>query len=65
MNLDWDDLFAALAIVLVIEGIMPFLNPAGTKRLLAQLSALGDRELRVSGFISMVLGVAVLFFVRS
>jgi uncharacterized protein len=65
VNFDWDDLLAALAIVLVIEGIMPFLNPAGTRRLLEQLSTLGDRELRVSGFISMVLGVALLFFIRS
>jgi uncharacterized protein YjeT (DUF2065 family) len=63
--LDWTDLLAALAIVCIIEGIMPFINPAGMKRLLAKLAALEERELRVGGLFSMLLGLMILYLVRS
>ncbi len=65
MGLDWTDFFAALAIVCIIEGIMPFLNPQGMKRLLARLSALEERELRLGGLFSMMVGLVILFLVRS
>lgn len=65
MGLDWTDFFAALAIVCIIEGIMPFLNPQGMKRLLARLAALEERELRLGGLFSMAVGLVILFLVRS
>ena len=65
MNLAWSDLLAALAILLVLEGLLPFLNPAATRRVFAQLSELGERELRVAGLVSMLAGLLLLFFVRS
>jgi uncharacterized protein YjeT (DUF2065 family) len=65
VNFAWSDLLAALAILLVLEGLLPFLNPAATKRVFAQLSELGERELRVAGLVSMVAGLVLLFFVRS
>lgn len=64
MELDWNDLFAALAIVCIIEGVMPFLNPAGMKRLLSRLATLEERELRLGGLFSMVVGLVILFAVR-
>ncbi|MBV9346127.1 MAG: DUF2065 domain-containing protein [Gammaproteobacteria bacterium] len=42
----------------------PFLNPAGLKRALLRLSELGDRELRIAGLGSMLVGVIILFLVR-
>ncbi len=65
MNFAWSDLLAALALLLVLEGLLPFLNPAATKRVFAQLSELGERELRVAGLVSMVAGLLLLFIVRS
>ena len=65
MNFAWSDLLAALAILLVLEGLLPFLNPAATRRVFAQLSELGARELRIAGLVSMVAGLLLLFFVRS
>ena len=65
MGLDWTDLFAALAIVCVIEGVMPFINPAGMKRLLTRIASLEDRDMRIAGFVSMALGLTILFLVRS
>jgi uncharacterized protein len=58
------DLAAALALLLVIEGILPFLNPSGMKRALARLASTGDRELRIAGLGSMLVGVLILFLVR-
>ena len=63
--LQWSDLGAALAIVCVIEGMMPFLNPAGMRRLLGRIAAMTDRELRVGGFLVMLTGIVILYVVRS
>ncbi|HEY3808474.1 MAG TPA: DUF2065 domain-containing protein [Steroidobacteraceae bacterium] len=65
MGLDWTDFFAALAIVCVIEGIMPFINPLGMKRLLSRLASMEERELRLGGLFSMAVGLVILFLVRS
>jgi uncharacterized protein len=64
VDTDWGDLLAALGIVFVIEGIMPFLNPGGARRTLAKLIELGDRELRFAGLFSMLGGLLLLFFAR-
>jgi uncharacterized protein YjeT (DUF2065 family) len=65
VTLDWSDLLAAVGLLLVLEGLLPFLNPNGTRRLFAKLALLAGNELRVAGFVSMLLGMVVLFFVRS
>jgi hypothetical protein len=58
------DLLAALALFFVLEGMMPFLNPGGVRRLIEKLLELGDRELRIAGLVSMLFGVTLLYFVR-
>ena len=65
MALDWSDLLAALGLLLVLEGLLPFLNPNGTRRVFTRLALLASNELRAAGFVSMALGMLVLFFVRS
>ncbi len=65
MGFDWSDLSAALAIVCIIEGVMPFLNPAGMKRLLNRMAAMEEREMRIIGLVSMLVGLAILYLVRS
>ncbi len=65
MGFDWSDLLAALAIVCVIEGVMPFVNPAGMKRLLTRMASMEEREMRIVGLVSMLVGVAILYLVRS
>ncbi|PSQ94147.1 MAG: DUF2065 domain-containing protein [Proteobacteria bacterium SW_6_67_9] len=64
MTLEWNDLLAALALVLVIEGIMPFLAPASVRRTMAHMSDLPDRQLRTGALVSMLLGIGVLYLVR-
>jgi len=57
----WRDLGVALALVLILEGITPFLNPTGLRRILQAVQGLPDRTLRLIGFISMMLGLALLY----
>ncbi len=63
--LNWSDLLAAFALYLVLEGIMPFLNPAALRNAMARFTALSDAQLRTAGLASMLIGLALLFFVRS
>lgn len=64
MELAWDDLWAAIALMLVIEGIMPFLNPSGFRQMLLLVSQMEERSIRVLGAFWMGLGLAVLYWVR-
>ncbi len=59
------DLWAALALVLVFEGVMPFLSPGGFKRSMAQIQEIPDQSLRMMGLISMIIGVLLVYWVRS
>jgi uncharacterized protein len=60
----WNDLGAAAALLLVLEGMLPFLNPGGMRRMLATVYQLNDRQLRIAGLASMLLGVALLYMLR-
>ena len=64
MGILWNDLLAALALVLVIEGMVPFLNPKSLRRMVAMVSQLDDRTLRLTGLVSMIIGVLLLTLVR-
>ena len=60
----WRDLGAAIALLLVIEGIVPFLNPAGLRRTLQTLMNLTDQQLRIAGTASMLVGLVLLYLVN-
>jgi uncharacterized protein len=62
--LNLSDLLAALGLFLVLEGIAPFINPQFVKRALARLLQAQDRELRIAGLGSMLVGVIILYLVR-
>ena len=61
--MDWGLLGAALALVLVLEGLFPFLSPQGWKRTFARLLDLDDGQLRFFGLCSMLLGLATFWLV--
>ncbi|MGB5210970.1 MAG: DUF2065 domain-containing protein [Gammaproteobacteria bacterium] len=62
--MDWTDLLSAVALLMVLEGIMPFASPTSTRRTLALLSQMQDRSLRRVGGFSMIAGLMLLYFVR-
>ncbi|MCC7258859.1 MAG: DUF2065 domain-containing protein [Gammaproteobacteria bacterium] len=60
----WGDLLAAIALYLVIEGLLPFVSPAGWRRGLAQLGRLSDGQLRMFGLVILLAGLTLLLAVR-
>ncbi|MFP5344076.1 MAG: DUF2065 domain-containing protein [Gammaproteobacteria bacterium] len=60
----WETLLSAFALLLVIEGIAPFLNPAGVRRLLLMINQMDDMALRMAGLVSMLLGLTLLYIVH-
>ena len=60
----WHDLLVALALVFVIEGIWPFLSPDGLRQAMLAIAELDDRALRIAGLVSMVSGVALLYWIN-
>ena len=60
----WVALVTAVGLMLVIEGILPFLNPRGFKQTLSAVTQANDRVLRVAGLASMIVGVVLLYLAR-
>ena len=63
--MNWSDLVAAFALYLVLEGILPFLNPQAMKRVMLTFANLADGQLRVWGSVSMAAGLVLLYFARA
>ncbi|WP_296225044.1 DUF2065 domain-containing protein [Ralstonia sp. UBA689] len=53
-------LLAACALVLVFEGILPFVAPQAWRRAFQTLTELPDEKLRVIGLVSMAAGLILL-----
>ncbi len=58
------DLLTAVALLLVIEGVLPAANPGGLRRIFLQAAEMDDRSLRIVGLVSMGAGVLLLYGVR-
>lgn len=58
------EILVAVALVLVLEGLYPFLSPGGYRRMLGQMGKLGDRTLRIIGLSSMLIGLLLLTLIR-
>ena len=60
----WHDLLVALALILVIEGILPFLSPDGARRTMLSMAQLSDAQLRNGGLMLMGLGLLALYLIK-
>ena len=60
----WEDFLAAFALVLILEGMLPFFSPKGWKDMAQAISQMRDATLRRLGLLVMVVGVALLYWVR-
>jgi hypothetical protein len=60
-----NDLWAALCLVAVLEGLFLFALPGAWKRAVAQMLEMPDRQIRVVGAIVLGLGLLALYFVRT
>ncbi|ORU89586.1 MAG: hypothetical protein A6F71_00960 [Cycloclasticus sp. symbiont of Poecilosclerida sp. M] len=60
----WSDLFAAIALVLVIEGLLPFISPSSMRENYKRITEMNDQTIRMAGLVSMIGGVLLLTWVR-
>jgi uncharacterized protein len=61
--LDGDTFWAALALVLVLEGLLPFVSPGGWRSTFQRLLELRDGQLRFFGLCSILIGLGLLWLV--
>ncbi len=63
--MNWIDLLSAIALLMILEGLLPFANPRGSRRAMAMLAQMPDEKLRIAGLVSIIAGVLLLWFIRS
>jgi uncharacterized protein YjeT (DUF2065 family) len=56
----WPDLLRALALFMVIEGVLPFVSPQRSRNMFARLAACDDKLIRTLGFLCMLGGLVAL-----
>lgn len=61
----WTEILTALALVMVIEGMLPFISPTKYRQMVAEITRLSDNNIRNIGLAVMIAGLLLLFFVRS
>jgi hypothetical protein len=60
----WQVLPVAIALVFIIEGALPFINPGRWRQMLAMAEQMDDRVIRNIGLGSMLFGVVLLYLVH-
>jgi hypothetical protein len=61
----WGDLLSALALMLVLEGLLPFLSPRRFRETMKSMLEMNDGQIRFASLIAMVAGAALLYLVRN
>ncbi len=59
-----DIFLPALALMLVMEGMMPFLSPSAWREAFTRMIQFSDGQLRFMGLVSMLAGLLILFFTQ-
>lgn len=59
------ELWVALSLMLVLEGLLPALSPGLFRQALVTMAQMDERALRLSGLASMVLGALLLYLIRN
>jgi uncharacterized protein YjeT (DUF2065 family) len=62
--MNWQDIGIGLSLVLVIEGLLPFISPSRYQRMLEAASGIGEGRLRIGGAVCMGVGILLLYIVN-
>lgn len=57
----WDSLWSALALVLLIEGLVPFLSPQSWRRTVLQIAQFQDGQIRFFALLAILAGALMLW----
>lgn len=60
----WQELLLAFGLMLILEGIMPFLYPRRWQQMVEMLAQMDPSSMRMAGLASMVLGLVIIYLVR-
>ena len=60
----WNEILIAGALMLVLEGILPTLNPKSFKQMMFNASQMSEQQLRWTGIISMVIGAVAVYVLK-
>lgn len=58
------DLWAAIAIAMIIEGMMPFVSPRAWKEYVAKIALMPESSIRRIGLAVMITGAVLLTLIR-
>jgi len=61
----WNELLVAAALMLVLEGLLPILNPKLFKKIMFDASQMNEQQLRWSGIISMIIGAIAIYVLKN
>ena len=64
MNDLWQSLLVAGCLMLIIEGILPFLYPQRWRQMVTAMAQINDRKMRALGLTSMLLGLIMLVLIH-
>ena len=56
----WDVALSAVALMLVAEGLLPFLSPRSWRRIFERALEMSDGQIRFLGLVSVLCGLAML-----
>jgi uncharacterized protein YjeT (DUF2065 family) len=62
---DSKEILTAVALLLVLEGMLPFIGPDLYRQAVARIARLSDNQLRTIGLTVMITGLLMLFIVRN
>ena len=65
MTYIWQIILTAVALLLVFEGILPFLSPRAWRMTMLRAMRASDRTLRIFGFSSLLVGMIIMLLVHS
>ncbi|WP_020558589.1 DUF2065 domain-containing protein [Thiofilum flexile] len=59
--IDWQSLLTAIALLLIIEGLLPFISPGLSKKTYTEFLTYSEKTLRLIGLASIIAGILLLF----
>ena len=59
----WETFLNAVALMLVLEGMLPFLSPQTWREAFKKMTEINDNQIRFIGLTSMLVGLALLLIV--
>ncbi len=60
----WHEILIAGALMLVLEALLPILNPKAFKQMMLRAAQMSEQQLRWTGFISMIIGAVTIYILK-